>query len=77
MRVWLVLNDPPYVRVFLMGDAVACAVANQKVPAGYYNLEHMIDSAAGEVLGWAAAAPVWIPGGSRTVASLTERAGLR
>ena len=30
------------VRVFLMGDAVACAKAGQKVPAGYYNLETML-----------------------------------
>lgn len=30
------------VRVFLMGDAAACAKAGQKVPAGYYNLETML-----------------------------------
>ena len=33
-------------RVFLVGDAVACAMAGQKVPEGYYNLERMIGSAA-------------------------------
>ena len=30
------------VRVFLMGDAVTCALAGQKTPDGYYNLERMI-----------------------------------
>ena len=30
------------VRVFLMGDAVSCAKAGQKVPGGYYNVEAML-----------------------------------
>lgn len=30
------------VKVFLLGDATACAAAGQKVPAGYYNLAHML-----------------------------------
>lgn len=30
------------VRIFLMGDAAACAKANQKVPPGYYNVELML-----------------------------------
>lgn len=30
------------VRVFLMGDAAACAKKDQKVPPGYYNLELML-----------------------------------
>ena len=30
------------VRVFLMGDAAACAKAGQKVPQGYYNLSDML-----------------------------------
>lgn len=30
------------VRVFLMGDAVGCAKAGQKVPAGYYNAGDMV-----------------------------------
>jgi uncharacterized protein involved in oxidation of intracellular sulfur len=34
------------VRVFLLGDAVGCAMAGQKVPDGYYHLDRMIDSAA-------------------------------
>jgi uncharacterized protein involved in oxidation of intracellular sulfur len=33
------------VRVFLMGDAVTCAMAGQKVPDGYYHLDRMIVSA--------------------------------
>ncbi len=30
------------IRVFLIGDAVSCAIAGQKTPDGYYNLERMI-----------------------------------
>lgn len=30
------------VRVFLIGDAVACARAGQKVPQGYYNIGDML-----------------------------------
>lgn len=30
------------VRVFLLGDAVGCALANQKVPDGYYHLDRMV-----------------------------------
>lgn len=30
------------VRVFLFGDAVGCAVANQRVPDGYYHLDRML-----------------------------------
>lgn len=30
------------VKLFLMGDAVACAKAGQKVPAGYYNAADMV-----------------------------------
>jgi uncharacterized protein involved in oxidation of intracellular sulfur len=32
------------VRVFLIGDAAACAKGGQKVPPGYYNLELMLRS---------------------------------
>ncbi len=39
------------VKVFLMGDAVACAKAGQKVPEGYYNAADMVKMVAttGEV----------------------------
>ncbi|MHA2379939.1 MAG: DsrE/DsrF/TusD sulfur relay family protein [Candidatus Thorarchaeota archaeon] len=30
------------VNVFLIGDAVSCAISGQKTPDGYYNLERMI-----------------------------------
>lgn len=30
------------VRVFLLGDAAACAARGQKVPQGYYNVEVML-----------------------------------
>jgi len=42
----LAKREETEVRVFLMGDAVACAVAGQKTPDGYYNLERMIKLAA-------------------------------
>ena len=31
-------------RVFLIGDAVACAKTGQKVPSGYYNTQSMLGS---------------------------------
>jgi len=31
------------VRVFLMGDAASCGKSGQKVPAGFYNLQLMIN----------------------------------
>ena len=37
------------VRVFLMADAVGCAKAGQKVPAGYYNAADMVRMLGGEV----------------------------
>ena len=33
------------VRIFLMADAASCAIANQKTPDGFYNIERMIKSA--------------------------------
>ena len=38
----LVKREGEEVRVFLMGDAAACAEAGQKVPQGYYSLERML-----------------------------------
>lgn len=35
-------RSPESVRVFLMGDAVACALINQDTPQGYYNVERMV-----------------------------------
>ncbi|MHB8191295.1 MAG: DsrE/DsrF/TusD sulfur relay family protein [Ferrimicrobium sp.] len=32
------------IRVFLFGDSVGCAVANQKVPDGYYHLDRMLSA---------------------------------
>ena len=32
------------VKVFLIGDAAACAKARQKVPSGYYKIENMLRS---------------------------------
>lgn len=32
------------VRIFLMADAVSCAITNQSTPNGYYNIERMLKS---------------------------------
>ena len=32
------------VKVFLMGDGASAAKANQKVPAGYYNVQNMLSA---------------------------------
>ncbi len=42
----LAKRDDVELRVFLIGDATSCAMAGQKVPDGYYNLERMIGSGA-------------------------------
>jgi uncharacterized protein involved in oxidation of intracellular sulfur len=42
----LARRDGSEVRVFLLGDAIGCAIAGQKVPDGYYHLDRMIESAA-------------------------------
>lgn len=41
----LAKRDDSEVRVFLIGDAVGCAMAGQKLPDGYYHLDRMIISA--------------------------------
>jgi uncharacterized protein involved in oxidation of intracellular sulfur len=38
----LVKREGEEVRVFLMGDAAACAKAGQSVPQGYYNVNRML-----------------------------------
>lgn len=38
----LVKREGEEVRVFLMGDAAACAKRAQQTPNGYYNLERML-----------------------------------
>ncbi len=47
----LVKLPDAHVQVFLMGDGVNCAIAGQKTPNGYYNVERMLQSIArqGEV----------------------------
>lgn len=32
------------IRIFLMGDAVTCALPTQTTPQGYYNIERMLES---------------------------------
>lgn len=40
----LARRDDTEVTVFLMGDAVTCAIAGQKTPDGYYSLDRMLRS---------------------------------
>jgi uncharacterized protein involved in oxidation of intracellular sulfur len=35
------------VRIFLLADAVGCALPNQRTPRGYYNIERMLKSVIG------------------------------
>jgi uncharacterized protein involved in oxidation of intracellular sulfur len=42
----LALRDDVELRLFLMGDAVGCAMGGQQVPNGYYHLDRMVGSAA-------------------------------
>ena len=39
-------RDDAHVTVFLMGDAVTCAVAGQQTPDGYYKLDRMLATIA-------------------------------
>ena len=38
----LIKRESEEMRVFLIGDAAACAKAGQKVPQGYYNIADML-----------------------------------
>lgn len=49
----LARQESVQLKVFLIGDAVSCAKAGQKVPSGYYNVETMLKAAVrhGAVVG--------------------------
>jgi uncharacterized protein involved in oxidation of intracellular sulfur len=47
----LIKRDGEEVRVFMLADAVTCALAGQKTPNGYYNLERRPRLISGQVLG--------------------------
>ncbi len=42
----LAKRDGDEVRIFLIGDAVGCAIRGQATPNGYYNIERMIAAIA-------------------------------
>ena len=42
----LVKHPEDLVRIFLIGDGVNCAIAGQKTPEGFYNVERMLKSLA-------------------------------
>ena len=41
----LAKHEGEEVRIFLMADAVLCALAGQQTPNGYYNLERLLSTA--------------------------------
>ena len=41
----LAKREGEQVRIFLLADAVGCAVAGQQTPNGYYNLERLLSAA--------------------------------
>ncbi len=41
----LAKREGEQVRIFLLADAVTCALAGRKTPNGYYNLERMVAAA--------------------------------
>jgi uncharacterized protein involved in oxidation of intracellular sulfur len=47
----LVKRPQTFIRLFLTADGVGCAIAGQKTPDGYYNIERMVKALAhrGEV----------------------------
>jgi uncharacterized protein involved in oxidation of intracellular sulfur len=47
------------VSVFLMGEAVTCAIAGQKTPDGYYALDRMLQGFARHAGGLHAAERAW------------------
>lgn len=46
LAISLLKAEDAAVRVFLIGDAVACAKGGQKVPQGYYNIADMLGMVA-------------------------------
>ncbi|WP_018231682.1 DsrE/DsrF/TusD sulfur relay family protein [Thioalkalivibrio thiocyanodenitrificans] len=38
----LIKQEGVEARIFLLGDAAACAKSGQKVPPGYYSVEHLL-----------------------------------
>ncbi len=43
---WLFKTGDAEIKIFLIGDAVACAKNGQKVPQGYYNIGDMLGMVA-------------------------------
>lgn len=57
------------VKIFLIGDAAACAKARQKVPQGYYNLEVILKGPARHGAEIGVCGTAWTPAASRTPSS--------
>jgi uncharacterized protein involved in oxidation of intracellular sulfur len=45
LAITLVKRDREEVRIFLLADAVSCALAGQRTPNGYHNVERMLRAA--------------------------------
>ena len=66
-------RDDAEVRVFLMGDAVTCAIAGQKTPNGHYTLDRMLKTFADH--GGQICLLRHMPGRSRTGQGTPHRGG--
>ena len=69
----LAKRDDVALRVFLLGDAVGCAVAGQQLPEGHYHLDRMLKPLSAAARS-AAAAPAWTPADSTKNSSSTGHA---
>jgi uncharacterized protein involved in oxidation of intracellular sulfur len=47
LAINLAKREVVHLRIFLMGDAVQCAIAKQNTPDGYYNIGRMLKSLTG------------------------------
>ena len=63
----LLMKEAGEVRLFLLGDAAACAKSGQKVPQGYYNIADMLSAASVAAAKWESAAPASTPEASPKV----------
>ncbi len=55
----LLTKEAGEVRMFLLGDAAACAKGGQKVPQGYYNVADLVAGAARSTLDQLTEWSVW------------------
>ena len=75
MAIALLKTQAEEVRVFLMGDAAACAKQGQKVPQGYYNIADMLGMGRGAAARSLCAGLAWTLAASPTASWSKARTG--